>query len=304
LNEDPMRTEQISPRYVELDAWSSSEMIEAMYEGQLAAAAAVRGALGAIAAAVDDAVPALQRGGRIIYAGAGTSGRIGVQDGAELPPTFDWPHDQLVFAMAGGDSALIRSAEGAEDDEKDAVAKMDAAGVGPNDVVIGLAASGTTPYTVALIRRATELGAVTIGVANNRDAPLLGVARHPVLIETGAEVVAGSTRMKAGTAQKIVLNLLSTAIMIRLGRVYRGMMVHMQATNAKLHRRAAIMVALITGCTEDEADKALRLCGFDVKVACLIVGGLPPDEAGALLDRHKGNLRDAPSDLGQIGASC
>ncbi len=127
------------------------------------------------------------------------------------------------------------------------------------------------------------------------------MARHPVLIETGAEVVAGSTRMKAGTAQKIVLNLLSTAIMIRLGRVYRGMMVHMQATNAKLHRRAAIMVALITGCTEDEADKALRLCGFDVKVACLIVGGLPPDEAGALLDRHKGNLRDALSDLGQIG---
>ena len=299
-----MATEDISARYVDLDGWPTLDAVEAMYEGQLSAVAAVRPVLAAIARAAEDAADGLQAGGRLVYAGAGTSGRVAVQDGAELPPTFDWPHDQLVFAMAGGDSALIRSAEGAEDDEKDAVAKMDAAGVGPHDVVIGLAASGTTPYTVALIRRATELGAVTIGVANNRDAPLLGVARHPVLIETGAEVVAGSTRMKAGTAQKIVLNLLSTAIMIRLGRVYRGMMVHMQATNAKLHRRAAIMVALITGCPEDEADKALRLCGFDVKVACLIVGGLPPDEAGALLDRHKGNLRDALSDLGQIGASC
>ena len=299
-----MATEDISARYVDLDGWPTLDAVEAMYEGQLSAVAAVRPVLAAIARAAEDAADGLQAGGRLVYAGAGTSGRVAVQDGAELPPTFDWPHDQLVFAMAGGDSALIRSAEGAEDDEKDAVAKMDAAGVGPNDVVIGLAASGTTPYTVALIRRATELGAVTIGVANNPDAPLLGVARHPVLIETGAEVVAGSTRMKAGTAQKIVLNLLSTAIMIRLGRVYRGMMVHMQATNAKLHRRAAIMVALITGCPEDEADKALRLCGFDVKVACLIVGGLPPDEAGALLDRHKGNLRDALTDLGQIGASC
>ena len=298
-----MATEDISARYVDLDGWPTLDAVEAMYEGQLSAVAAVRPVLAAIARAAEDAADGLQAGGRLVYAGAGTSGRVAVQDGAELPPTFDWPHDQLVFAMAGGNSALIRSAEGAEDDEKTPSPRWMRRASDPR--------RGDRPRRQrhhALHRRADPpgdgAGCGHIGVANNRDAPLLGVARHPVLIETGAEVVAGSTRMKAGTAQKIVLNLLSTAIMIRLGRVYRGMMVHMQATNAKLHRRAAIMVALITGCTEDEADKALRLCGFDVKVACLIVGGLPPDEAGALLDRHKGNLRDALSDLGQIGASC
>ena len=197
-----MPTEDVSARYVDLDDWPTLDAVEAMFEGQLSAVAAVRPALRAIAAAADEAAEALRRGGRLVYAGAGTSGRVAVQDGAELPPTFDWPLEQLVFAMAGGAGALMKSAEGAEDDAADAIAKVDAAGIGPNDVVIGLAASGTTPYTVAYVRRATERGAVTLGVANNPDAPLLGVARHPILIETGAEVVAGSTRMKAGTAQK------------------------------------------------------------------------------------------------------
>src|SRR5262249_37004745 len=167
-----MRTEQISPRYVELDAWSSTDMIEAMYEGQLAASAAVRGALGAIAVAVDDAVAALQRGGRIIYAGAGTSGRIGVQDGTELTPTYDWPAERLVFAMAGGVGALVQSVEGAEDDEQAGVRVVAEKAIGPNDVVIGIAASGTTPYTVGVLKAATAAGAVTIAVANNRGAPL------------------------------------------------------------------------------------------------------------------------------------
>ena len=149
-----MRTEHISPRYVDLDSWPAAEMIAAMYEGQLAAAAAVGGALGAIAAAVDDAVPALQRGGRIVYAGAGTSGRIGVQDGSELPPTFDWPADRVVFAMAGGLDALVRSVEGAEDDEAAGAQAIVDAKIGANDVVIGIAASGTTPYTIGALRAA------------------------------------------------------------------------------------------------------------------------------------------------------
>ena len=153
-----MRTEQISPRYVDLDSWPTAEIIAAMYEGQLAAAAAVRGALGAIAAAVEDAVPALQRGGRLVYAGAGTSGRIGVQDGTELPPTFDWPADRLVFAMAGGLDALLRSAEQAEDNEAAGAQAMADAKIGPNDVVIGIAASGTTPFTVGALRAATRCG--------------------------------------------------------------------------------------------------------------------------------------------------
>ena len=288
-----MRTEQIDPRYVELDSWSASEMIAAMYEGQLEAAAAVRGALGAIAKAVDDAVPALQRGGRIVYVGAGTSGRIGVQDGAELTPTFDWPADRVVFAMAGGLNALTRSAEEAEDNEPAGALAMADAKVGANDVVIGIAASGTTPFTIGALRAATGLGSVTIAVANNAGAPLFEVARHHVLADTGSEVIAGSTRMKAGTAQKIVLNLFSTAVMVRMGRVYRGLMVDMRARNAKLRRRAEAMVSEIVRCSEGDAARHLQQADGDVKTAVLVGFGLSRGEATQLLQRHGGNLRSA-----------
>jgi N-acetylmuramic acid 6-phosphate etherase len=292
-----MSTEQISPRYVDLDAWSSPEMIAAMYEGQLAAAAAVRGALDAIAAAVDDAVPALRRGGRIIYAGAGTSGRIGVQDGTELPPTYDWPADRLVFAMAGGLGALVQSVEGAEDDEKQGARAVAENKIGPNDVVIGIAASGTTPFTVGVLRAATAAGAVTVAVANNPGAPLFDAARHRILVETGMEVIAGSTRMKAGTAQKIVLNLFSTAVMVKLGRVYRGLMVDMQARNAKLRRRAQTMVSQITGCSASNATLYVEQADGNVKVAVLLAFGLTSQEAEDALKRHNGVLRSA---IGEI----
>jgi N-acetylmuramic acid 6-phosphate etherase len=288
-----MRTEQINPRYVELDSWPTAEMIAAMLEEQVAAAAAVRGALGAIAAAVEDAVPALQRGGRIVYAGAGTSGRIGVQDGSELPPTFDWPVDRVVFAMAGGLDALVRSAEGAEDDEAAGAQAMADVKVGANDVVIGIAASGTTPFTVGALRASSAAGAVTIAVANNPDAPLFAVARHRILADTGSEVIAGSTRMKAGTAQKIVLNLFSTAVMVKMGRVYRGLMVDMRARNAKLHRRAATIVSEIVRCPESDAARHLEQAHGDVKTAILIGFGLSRSDAAQLLQRHGGNLRSA-----------
>lgn len=288
-----MRTEQISPRYVELDSWSAAEMIAAMYEGQLAATAAVRGALSAIAAAVEDAVPPLQRGGRIVYAGAGTSGRIGVQDGTELPPTYNWPADRLVFAMAGGLGALLQSAEQAEDDEAAGAEAMLDAKIGPDDVVIGVAASGTTPFTIGALRAAGAAGAVTIAVANNAGAPLFDVARHRILADTGSEVVAGSTRMNAGTAQKIILNLFSTAVMVRMGRVYRGMMVDMRARNAKLRRRAEAMVGEIVRCPESDAARYLEQADGDVKTAVLIGLGLDPGEATQLLHRVGGNLRSA-----------
>ena len=291
-----MRTEQIDPRYVELDSWSASEMIAAMYEAQLEAAGAVRPALGAIAAAVEDAVPALQRGGRIVYVGAGTSGRIGVQDGAELTPTYDWPEDRLVFAMAGGLDALVRSSEGAEDNEATGTKAMMEAKFGTNDVVIGVAASGTTPFTIGALRAATAAGAVTIAVANNPGAPLFETARHRILVDTGSEVVAGSTRMNAGTAQKIVLNLFSTAVMVKLGRVYRGMMVDMRARNAKLRRRAQAMVSKIARCTESDAARHLEDAKGDVKTAVLIGLGLGHSEAVQLLKRNGGNLRAAIKD--------
>jgi N-acetylmuramic acid 6-phosphate etherase len=288
-----MRTEQISPRFVELDSWNTAEMLSAMYEGQLAAAAAVRGALGAIAGAVEDAVPALRSGGRIVYAGAGTSGRIGVQDGSELPPTYDWPPDRLVFAMAGGLGALVSSAEQAEDDEAAGAQAMADAKIGANDVVIGIAASGTTRFTIGALRAAGAAGALTIAIANNPGAPLFDVARHRILADTGSEVVAGSTRMNAGTAQKIVLNLLSTAMMVKLGRVYRGLMVDMRARNAKLRRRAEIIVSEILQCPESDAARHLERADGDVKTAVLIGFGLTPGEATKLLQRHGGNLRSA-----------
>jgi N-acetylmuramic acid 6-phosphate etherase len=292
-----MATEQISPRYLNLDSWSTAETVAAMYEGQLSAAAAVRGALDEIAAAVDDAVPALQRGGRFVYAGAGTSGRIAVQDGTELPPTFGWPADRIIYAMAGGLGALVESVEGAEDDEDAGASAMADARIGPDDVVLGIAASGTTPFTIGALRAATIAGAVTIALANNAGAPLFAVARHRILVETGTEVIAGSTRMKAGTAQKIVLNLFSSAVMVQLGRVYLGLMVHMRASNTKLRQRAEGMIRQIVGCDAEDAARLVEQAEGDVKTAVLLGFGLDRDEAAAVLERHEGNLRHAVDEL-------
>jgi N-acetylmuramic acid 6-phosphate etherase len=292
-----MATEEFSPRYLDLDSWSTAEMLAAMYEGQLAAAAAVAGALTDLAAAVDDAVPALGRGGRIVYAGAGTSGRIGVQDGTELPPTFGWPADRLVYAMAGGLGALIESVEGAEDDEAAGASAMARAGIGANDVVLGIAASGATPFTIGALRAAGSSGAVTIAIASNKGAPLFQAARHRILVATGPEVIAGSTRMKAGTAQKIVLNLFSSAVMVKLGRVYLGLMVHMRASNAKLRRRAEGMVCQIVGCGPADAARHVERADGDVKSAVMLGFGLEPAEAEAVLARHGGNLRHAVDEV-------
>jgi N-acetylmuramic acid 6-phosphate etherase len=274
-------------------------MIAAMFDGQLAAVAAVGGALASIAVAVEAAVPGLKRGGRIVYAGAGTSGRIAVQDGAELTPTFDWPAERLVFLLAGGMTALTQSIEGAEDREQEGARAVEDARLTSDDVVIGIAASGTTPYTLGAIRAANSAAAVTIGIANNPGSPLLVNARYSILVETGAEVIAGSTRMKAGTAQKVVLNLLSTALMIRLGRVYRGLMVHMRARNAKLKRRGETIIAGIAGCSSEEAARYLEQAGGDVKSAILLGCGLPVDKVTDALERHQGNLRNVLNEIGR-----
>jgi N-acetylmuramic acid 6-phosphate etherase len=292
-----MRTEQISPRFVDLDSWSTSAMLQAMYDGQLLACAAVRPALPAINAAVEDAVSALRRGGRLVYVGAGSSGRIAIQDGAELGPTYDWPSDRTVFVMAGGMQALVRSIEGAEDNEAKGAEAVAQAEVHQDDVVIAVAASGTTPFTVGALRSAAARGARTIAVANNRGAPLFELAHHRILIETGTEVLAGSTRMQAGTAQKIVLNLFSTAVMVKLGRVYRGLMVSMRASNAKLLRRAEIIVSQIVGCEENDAAEFIQRAEGDVKIAVLLGLGLGQTEAVESLLKHEGNLRSVIDEL-------
>ncbi len=286
-----MSTESADPRFADLDAWPTLSAVEAMWEGQMAAVAAMRAALPQITLAADAAAERLGDAGRLIYAGAGTSGRIAAQDGAELGPTFGWPQERLVFAMAGGEAALLNSVEGAEDDAADGAAQM--ASVGPHDVVIGVAASGATPFTLAAIAEARRRGALTIGLANNSGAPLLEAAEFPVLLDTGSEVLAGSTRMKAGTAQKAALNLISTAIMIRLGRVYKGLMVDMQLSNAKLRKRAATMVAGLAGCGEAEAAAALDAGGGRIKLAVLVAMGRSVAEAEAMLAASSGSLRKA-----------
>lgn len=292
-----MGTEDISARYLDLDLWDTEQGVRALHEGQVEAVAAVGPAVKAIAAAVDAAAPRLKRGGRLVYVGAGTSARIGVQDGAELFPTFSWPKDQVAFAIAGGEGALLQAVENAEDSGPDGVARMVELAVGPDDVVVGVAASGNTPYTVAAIREARMRGALTVGVANNAAALLLAASEHPILVETGAEAVAGSTRMKAGTAQKIVLNLFSTMVMVRLGKVYRGLMVHMRPTNAKLRNRAAQMVVTITGCDEQMAVDAMARADGDVKLATLLASGADVAAATAALAKHNGNLRFALAEI-------
>jgi len=267
-----------------------------MWEGQLAAVAAIGGALPAITAATNAATEALGDRGRLIYVGAGTSGRVAVQDGAELPPTFAWPPERLHFIIAGGDGALIASVEGAEDDVAAAVKRIDDVRLSPHDVVIAVAASGTTPFTVAALRQAGTYGIVTIGIANNPGTALLTSARYPVLVETGQELIAGSTRMKAGTAQKVVLNLISTGIMLRLGRVFHGMMVNMQTTNTKLKHRAEVMITCIAGCGQAEAASALEQTEGDIKMAVLVVLGYDKAKAGRILASHNGNLRRVLAD--------
>lgn len=269
-----MSTEDVNPRYVDLDLWSTVEGLKALHEEQAAAVASVAPALPAIAAAVDAAAPRLGRGGRLVYAGAGTSARIGVQDGAELFPTFSWPREQVAFIVAGGEGALLRAIENAEDSAEDGARRVAEISIGPNDVVIGVAASGRTPFTVAAVEAARNRGALTVGVASNRGSLLLQASEHPVLIETGAEPVAGSTRLKAGTAQKVVLNLFSTMVMVRLGRVYRGLMVDMRPTNEKLRRRSAQMVVTLTGRPLEDAVAAVTQAEGDVKLAVLIARGM------------------------------
>ena len=286
-----MSTESFDPRFVDVDLWPTAVAVEAMLEGQLAAVAAIAPQTAAIAAAAEAAAARLGREGRLVYAGAGTSGRVAVQDGVELYPTYNWPRERLVFLMAGGLAALTEAAEGAEDDSAAGARGVAEAGVGPSDVVIGVAASGRTPFTCAVLEAARAAGALTVGVANNRDTPLLAIADHPLLAETGTEIIAGSTRMKAGTAQKAVLNILSTAIMLRAGLVYRGLMVNMRVSNDKLLRRGRQMVADIAGVDVDRAGRALDEAGRDIKLAVLLALGATVAEAQALLDAHDGNLR-------------
>ena len=286
-----MRTEQVDPRFVDIDRWPTPLAVEAMLEGQLAAVAALFSQRAQLAAAADAGAARLMAGGRLVYVGAGTSGRIAVQDGVELFPTYNWPRERVVFVLAGGIEALASSAEGAEDDREDAVGQIRNAKVSEKDVVIGVAASGATPFTVAALGEARQLGALTIAIANNAGTPLLAQAQHPLMADTGSELVAGSTRMKAGTAQKALLNILSTAMMLRCGLVYKGLMVNMRVSNDKLAARARAIVQRLTGASAEAAEQAMALSGGSIKIAVLIASGVEEKMAKDLLAANGEILR-------------
>jgi|SRR6187401_18012 N-acetylmuramic acid 6-phosphate etherase len=299
-----MATERPSPRYSEIDAWEPGDALEAMIEGQFAAVAAVRAARAAIEQAAKSMEARLRHRGRLIYVGAGTSGRLAVQDGAELMPTFSWPRERLVLIMAGGEPALTQSVEGAEDLAEKGAQQIRESGVDSRDVVVAVAASGTTPFTLAALREAKRLGALSIGIANNPDTPLLNDSNHPIWLDTGSEPIAGSTRLIAGTAQKITLNLLSSLLMILLGRVYGGLMVDIQASNEKLLRRSEDMVMRLGGGTREHARDALVRAEGSVKLAVLLSSGCDLKTAKSLLDRGNGQLRKALALRAQRGTNA
>jgi N-acetylmuramic acid 6-phosphate etherase len=288
-----MDTERHSPRYTAIDLWSPADVLDAMIEGQFAAVAAVRAARPALERAVLAMEPRLRDGGRLVYAGAGTSGRLAVQDGAELIPTFSWPQNRLLLLIAGGQEALVQAVEGAEDESEHAIELMRHNAIAQTDVLIAVAASGTTPFTVTCLREAKARGALTIGIANNRDTPLLEHAEHPIWLDTGPEPIAGSTRMKAGTAQRIALNVLSSLVMIRLGRVYQGLMVDLQAVNKKLVQRSEKILLQLSGRSREEVHDALHSANGSVKLALLLLEGCDINEATRTLDRTGGQLRTA-----------
>jgi N-acetylmuramic acid 6-phosphate etherase len=294
-----MDTERASPRYSDIDVWAPVDIAEAMIEGQFTAVAAVRAARSALLQAAVAAAERLRKGGRLVYVGAGTSGRLAVQDGAELVPTFSWPQERLLLLIAGGRNALLRSVDGAEDAVDQAARLAQQHDIGGDDVVIAVAASGTTPFTVSCLNEAKRRGALTIGVANNRDTPILKEADYAIWLDTGAEPIAGSTRMKAGTAQRITLNVFSSLVMILLGRVYDGLMVDLQAVNQKLVRRSEAILTRLTGRSGEEAREALRRAEGNVKLAVLLLHGCDVKEATDVLDRAGGQLRAALADIGK-----
>ena len=289
-------TEHAAPRFAGIEDWPTADLASALLETQLAAVAAAASATGALAQAIDAAAERLAKGGRLIYLGAGTSGRLAVLDAAELPPTFNWPPERAVALMAGGPDAVVNAVEGAEDSVTEAPAALKALSLTAVDVVIGVAASGRTPYVRAGLAAAKAIGALTLGITNAPEAPLATEADIALTAATGAEIIAGSTRMKAGTAQKVLLNCLSTGIMIKLGFVYRGRMIEMRPTNDKLHARAVAMVSDLTGESVEAAEKALKV-GGDIKTAVAMLAlNLDASAATARLKTKGGKLSAALKD--------
>lgn len=289
-----LKTEMPGTEHTELDLYPVERLIEVLIEDQFDAVRAVRAAAPQIGAAVRLALPRILQGGRLIYVGAGTSGRLGVLDSVELFPTFSWPQARALGLIAGGRAAMFASIEGAEDDAVQGAADLTALAVQAQDVVLLLAASGATPYVLGALQAARAGAALTIGIANNIDTPLTAGTEIAITLDTGSELISGSTRLKAGTAQKIALNSFSTALMIKLNKVYGNLMVDLRPNNAKLRRRAVSLTMLATGCDELSARRTLESCGQQVKTAIVaLLNQCSVKIARARLAETDGNIRAA-----------
>lgn len=287
-------TERRNPATMELDQLPTLEMVQVMNAEDATVAVAVRATLPAVAAAIDAISRRMQQGGRLIYVGAGTSGRLGALDAAECPPTFGTPPDLVVALMAGSARAFAQAVEGAEDDAAKGAADIAALDAGAADSVVGIAASGRTPYVLGAMAEAQRRGSLVVSLTCIDPSPMAGLAAIAIAPLTGPEVLTGSTRLKAGTAQKLVLNMLSTGVMVRLGKTYGNLMVDMQPSNAKLRVRARRMVEEATGLAAEAAETLLAQCNGEVKTAIVAaLAGVPPAVARARLVGASGRVREA-----------
>ena len=285
-------TEVASEAHGDLDLRSTHELVELLNEEDATVPEAVRAAASSLAAAIDGIVERLERGGRLIYVGAGSSGRLALVDAAELGPTFGVPPGQVLALIAGGSDAAAVAQEAAEDDEGAGGADLKAVDVGADDAVVALSASGRTPYVLGAVGAANAAGALTVGVVCARDSDLGRLVDHEVAAVVGPEVIAGSTRMKAGTAQKLILNTISTVSMVRLGKTYGNLMVDLVASNAKLRARARRTVALATDASDEQVEAALEAAGGDTKVAIVsLLSGLDAADARSRLQEAGGVIR-------------
>ncbi|GII91555.1 N-acetylmuramic acid 6-phosphate etherase [Sinosporangium siamense] len=286
-----LATEQSDPRYSGIDQLTTEQMARLMNSADSAVPTAVAEAIPALSAAIDGVVDRMKRGGRLIYVGAGTSGRLAILDASECPPTFGTDPETVQGVIAGGHAAITRSVEGAEDDAGAGAGAVADREVGPLDTVVGISASGRAPYVIGALGEAERRGALTVGVSCNTGTPLSAAARHAVEVIVGPEVVTGSTRLKAGTAQKLVLNMISTITMIRLGRTYGNSMIEVSPVNSKLTDRATRLVSQITGVDRAIARPALEAADWQVKTAVVMIQrGLDVPSARDLLAEHDDRL--------------
>lgn len=297
LNLKKLTTESRNENTMDIDTVSTLEMVKMINNEDKKVAQAVEKELPKIAEAIDNITLRMQKGGRLIYIGAGTSGRLGILDASECPPTFGTPEELVQGIIAGGKEAIFRALEGAEDSKELAVRDLKDKCISENDTIVGLAASGRTPYVIGGLEYANEIGALTISVTCNANSEVSKAAKISISPVVGAEVVTGSTRLKSGTAQKLVLNMLSTGVMIKLGKVYGNLMVDVKSTNEKLIERAKLIVCQATGIEIEEATMALNKTDFDVKLAIfMILSKLNKEDAKIRLDHNRGYIAEALKD--------